>query len=245
MHEGFAAQTSPGNHRQVAGNGKDNRDPDEIAQQERHDAPERIAEGNAVGERIDHVDVEADGRGDQPDLDDDQGEDAEPDRDLFLGEAEIEPGHQREEHRHGEQDHRQAVHHAAQHQIDQEDPDQDRHRRQPRFAEQVGELHRNLGQREEAVIDLGADQDDEDHRGRLRRLQQARGEALPAQPSEDDGDQPGRRRADRRALGRREHPEIDAADHQQEDRRDGPHRAEAPDAVAQLAPKAPPDPLPG
>ena len=155
------------------GQGQNDCNADEIAQQEWEDTFERLAERDLVGHGVDHVNVEADRRGDQPDLDDDQGQNPEPDGNLFFREPKLKPGDKRKENRNRQQDHGQAVHYATEDQIDEQDANQDRHRRQFRLRKSGGQLNWDLGQREKAVIDLSADQDEEDRRGGLRSLEHA------------------------------------------------------------------------
>ena len=155
--------------------------------------------------------------GDEADLDDNEGKDPEPDGNCFLRVPEIKPGHERKEDRHGKQDHGQAVHDTSEHQVNEEDGDENRQWGEAGVCECLPQTGRHLRQREEAVEDLCADEDEEDHPGRLRGLKQARRECCPTQPSGRDGDKRSRSGPDRRSFGRGEDPEVDAADDGHED----------------------------
>ena len=79
-------------------------------------------------------------------------------------------------------------------------------------------------EREKAVEELGAEQDQKDHAGRLGGLEQAVDQRRAVEPALEERGQADAAGADRGRLGRGEDAGVDAADHQGEDHHDRPDR---------------------
>ena len=98
-------------------------------------------------------------------------------------------------------------------------------RRQAPLGHQSGQLVGHLGQGECAVHQVGAQEDQEDHRrGRGRGVEAAR-QLGPSQLAAQQRGDEGCRSADAGAFGGREQPAVDAAEDDDEDQRDRQHAA--------------------
>ena len=158
--------------------------------------------------------IKADRWRDQSDLDDNQHQNAEPDRQVIGWKAKLQPADHRPENRDGQQDHRQAVHQAAHDQVEHQHDDQHGHRRKGIACHKLGQFLRHLCQCKEATIEGGPQNNKENHRRLFARGNQALAQANPAQPSCNGGNPPRGQCANRRAVGGREPAAIDTANDQ-------------------------------
>src|SRR5690606_26295784 len=114
---------------------------------------------------FDDEDVEADRRAQDPHLDDEHGDDAEPDQ-VHAQRLEHRHHHRQRQDQHGD-----ILHEGAEHEIGEDDDDQ---RAGDAEIEAEQELHHDLGQlrqRHERDEDVSAHQDEEDHRAGAHGLQ--------------------------------------------------------------------------
>ena len=185
-----------------------------------------VSSGTSRGDALDHEHVHADRRGDQPELDHHDDDDAEPHRVVAQRVDD------REHDRDRQQDHRQRIEQAAEDEIHPDDDEQDRVRPSGRPVIQ-------------SLTRVGID-------ARIRKLLNRMAPirmvkiiavvltvSISALPSElavgaaiDDPEHEGADRADAGGLGRREDAEIEPADHQQE------QRGRAPDAAQRDQPRS-------
>ncbi len=108
--------------------------------------------------------VQAHGRGDESDLDEDERENAEPQLEVFGRHAEIERAQYRPEQRHGENDDRQAVEKTAEQHEQQQGEQQQGVGRKRVVLDGVREGLRQSCEREEGAEEVCGEQDEEDHR---------------------------------------------------------------------------------
>ena len=169
---------------------------------------------------FDDEDVQPHGRADQAHLQHQNHDDAEPDRVV------TERRDDRQNDRYGQHHHRETFHEGAEHDVDQDDDHQDGESRDGQVADPVGKVHRDAGQRQERRKEMCADQDEENHRGRLDRVEKRVKELGNRQPSRPEGVQEGQARANGCGLGHGEDARIDAPDHDQhhEDKRARSHQ---------------------
>src|SRR5699024_2652326 len=180
--------------------------------QEGDDAPPDLGQGNAA-ELLHNEQIHADGRRDQADLYHHQGDNAEPEGDLFMGQpGKRQADDDRVEDRNGQEDHGQRVHDATEHQVDQQDRHQHGHGRKAAGLHPGRQLDRHACQRQAAVEQVGTDDDQIDHGSGFRGATQTLVQPLTAHAAAKHGIQAAGSRADGGGFGQVGPATVNAVD---------------------------------